>query len=103
MQPPQQTYPQYQQPIPPQQTYSNNSSVAIFHIPSDSTNSLYIDGVPNDTNEREVSRNFFLNQTFSDLFRVSNALDLLRRQHQQDESFSYVLLILKMLCNLLSL
>lgn len=27
----------------------NSSSIALFHIPSDGTNSLYIDGVPNDT------------------------------------------------------
>ena len=32
------------------QYQSNN--ISLFHIPSDATNSLYIDGVPNDTNER---------------------------------------------------
>lgn len=26
-----------------------NTSIALFHIPSDATNSLYVDGVPNDT------------------------------------------------------
>lgn len=48
--PPPQTYNQYQlnnQPIYPQST---TSSIAIFSIPSDGTNSLYVDGVPNDTN-----------------------------------------------------
>ena len=25
-----------------------NTSVALFHIPNDSTNSLYVDGIPND-------------------------------------------------------
>lgn len=38
---------------PPQQ----NTSIALFHIPNDATNSLYVDGVPNDASEREVSRN----------------------------------------------
>jgi hypothetical protein len=38
---------------PPQQ----NTSIALFHIPNDATNSLYIDGIPNDASEREVSRN----------------------------------------------
>lgn len=28
---------------------TSSTSVALFHIPSDSTNSLYVDGVPNDT------------------------------------------------------
>ena len=37
----------------------STTSIALFHIPSDGTNSLYIDGVPNDTTEREVSRNSF--------------------------------------------
>ena len=35
----------------------SQTSIALFHIPSDATNSLYVDGVPNDTTEREVSRN----------------------------------------------
>lgn len=38
---------------PPQQ----NTSIALFHIPNDATNSLYVDGIPNDATEREVSRN----------------------------------------------
>jgi len=25
-----------------------NTSVALFHIPNDATNSLYVDGIPND-------------------------------------------------------
>jgi hypothetical protein len=37
---------------PPQQ----NTSIALFHIPNDATNSLYVDGVPSDASEREVSR-----------------------------------------------
>jgi hypothetical protein len=50
-------------PYPPPTTQpiysqSNSNSIALFHIPSDGTNSLYVDGIPNDTNEREVSRNF---------------------------------------------
>jgi hypothetical protein len=41
--------------FPPQSSniYSNNfnsSSIALFNIPNDATNSLYVDGVPNDTN-----------------------------------------------------
>ena len=41
---------------PPQQS----TSIALFHIPSDATNSLYVDGIPNDASEREVSRTFSL-------------------------------------------
>lgn len=33
-----------------------SQSIALFSITGDATNSLYVDGVPNDTNEREVSR-----------------------------------------------
>jgi hypothetical protein len=40
---------------PPQQ--QQNTSIALFHIPNDATNSLYIDGIPIDASEREVSRN----------------------------------------------
>jgi len=29
-----------------------NTSVALFHIPNDATNSLYVDGIPNDASER---------------------------------------------------
>lgn len=54
-------------PYPPptgQQLYmptnSSSNSIALFHIPTDGTNSLYIDGVPNDTTEREVSRTTLL-------------------------------------------
>ncbi len=49
-------YPQSNQPMyspmqPPQNSNTSaNQQVAIFSIPSDGTNSLYIDGVPNDTN-----------------------------------------------------
>jgi hypothetical protein len=38
----------------------NQTSIALFHIPSDAKNSIYVDGVPNDTTEREVSRNNLL-------------------------------------------
>lgn len=37
-----------------------STSVALFHIPNDATNSLYVDGIPNDASEREVSRNIGL-------------------------------------------
>jgi hypothetical protein len=37
-------------------SFNSQSSIALFTYSSDATNSLYIDGVPNDTNEREVSR-----------------------------------------------
>ena len=55
---------------PPNQVYSgqnlSSNSVALFHVPADATNSLYVDGVPNDTSEREVSRKFMhLNRYFS--------------------------------------
>ena len=60
---------------PPSQVYSSqntSSSVALFHIPSDGTNSLYVDGVPNDTTEREVSRkSIFLNRYFPSISRFS--------------------------------
>ena len=52
---------------PPQQSYHQSSSkhssptsIALFHIPSDAKNSIYVDGIPNDTSEREVNRNFYL-------------------------------------------
>ena len=35
---------------------TQNTSIALFHIPQDATNSLYVDGIPNDASEREVSR-----------------------------------------------
>lgn len=37
-------------------SYAQQSSIALFNIGNDATNSLYVDGVPNDTHEREVSR-----------------------------------------------
>ena len=38
---------------PPQPMYQPQStSIALFHIPNDATNSLYVDGVPNDASER---------------------------------------------------
>lgn len=62
--------------FPPSQLYpQQSSSIALFHIPSDATNSLYVDGVPNDTNDREVSRTFLVSQTYSAPSLVSNASD----------------------------
>lgn len=37
------TYPQFNSNL-------SGQSIALFHLPSDATNSLYVDGVPNDTN-----------------------------------------------------
>jgi hypothetical protein len=34
----------------------NQTSIALFQLPSDAKNSIYVDGVPNDASEREVSR-----------------------------------------------
>lgn len=31
---------------------TSSTSVALFNVPTDATNSLYVDGVPNDTCER---------------------------------------------------
>lgn len=31
---------------------SQSTSIALFHIPQDATNSLYVDGIPNDASER---------------------------------------------------
>lgn len=49
---PTQGYNQYQAPTQQLYPQTNTSSIALFHIPADGTNSLYIDGVPNDTTER---------------------------------------------------
>jgi hypothetical protein len=46
------TFPTHSIYTPPIQ----NTSIALFHIPQDATNSLYVDGIPNDASEREVSR-----------------------------------------------
>lgn len=99
MPPPPQNYSQYQPPPPPQQMYQNNSSVALFHIPSDSTNSLYVDGVPNDTSEREVSRTCLLSQISSVPSRASSASASSRRPLQRAESFSFALSISRTLCS----
>jgi len=51
--------PNYTSQFSSHNTYQSNpqtTSIALFHIPSDATNSLYIDGIPNDATEREVSR-----------------------------------------------
>lgn len=45
---------------PPPMYQPQSTSIALFHIPNDATNSLYIDGIPNDASEREVSRTFQL-------------------------------------------
>ena len=57
---------------PPNQVYSgqstSSSTVALFHVPTDATNSLYVDGVPTDTSEREVSRKIMnLSRYFSSI------------------------------------
>ena len=45
--------PSYPTGYPPQPVYPQNStSIALFHIPNDATNSLYVDGIPNDASER---------------------------------------------------
>ncbi len=48
----------YPPSYPPHSMYqpSQSTSIALFHIPQDATNSLYVDGIPNDASEREVSR-----------------------------------------------
>ena len=46
---PTQSYGQYQAPTQQLYPQSTTNSIALFHIPSDGTNSLYVDGVPNDT------------------------------------------------------
>ena len=51
-----QSYHQTYTPTTMPNTYPPQTSIALFHIPSDATNSLYVDGVPNDASEREVSR-----------------------------------------------
>ena len=72
--PPPQGFNQFTSPPPPQlYPPQQTSSIALFHVPSDATNSLYIDGVPNDTNEREVSRTFLVSQTYFVPSQVSNA------------------------------
>lgn len=38
----------------------SQTSLALFHIPSDAKNSIYVDGVPNDATEREVNRKIML-------------------------------------------
>jgi hypothetical protein len=60
--------PQYQYQQPPQpQPQPQQSTIALFNVGSDATNSLYVDGVPNDTSEREVSRTLL--PFSSDIFR----------------------------------
>lgn len=78
---------------------SNSTSIALFHIPPDGTNSLYVDGVPNDTSEREVSRNCLFSQIFFDHSQGFSAFAWLKRQPPQEDSFSYVLLISRMFCS----
>jgi hypothetical protein len=69
------SFPQHSLYPPPAQ----NTSIALFHIPQDATNSLYVDGVPNDAAEREVSRTILPSQTYSAPTRASNASDSSRR------------------------
>ena len=97
--PPPQNYGQY--PVPAQHLYpqQNMGSIALFNVPSDGTNSLYVDGVPNDTSEREVSRKFIISQISSVLFLVFSAFGSLKRQLQQVGNFSCALLISRMFCS----
>lgn len=62
---------------------ANQTSIALFHIPSDATNSLYIDGIPNDASEREVSRNFSLN------FRYFSAFSRLSMHKVDQENYQH--------------
>jgi len=90
---------------PPQQfsstgvfpTSSSNpgTSIALFHIPKDATNSLYVDGIPNDASEREVSRRYIIIEISFALFQVSNASASSRKALQQVESICCVLLIFR--------
>lgn len=97
--PPPQNYGQYQ--LPAQQLYpqQNMNSIALFNVPSDGTNSLYVDGVPNDTSEREVSRKFIISQISFVLFLVFNAFGSLKRQLQLVGNFSSALLISRTFCS----
>lgn len=67
---------QQQQPMYPP---SQSTSIALFHIPQDATNSLYVDGIPNDASEREVSRKVRFMKTFSAPSLASNASGSSRR------------------------
>lgn len=44
-------YTSYQPKIQQHQSQSQ-TSLALFHIPSDAKNSIYVDGIPNDATER---------------------------------------------------
>eukprot|EP01017_Pseudomicrothorax_dubius_P024687 TRINITY_DN2621_c0_g1_i5.p1 TRINITY_DN2621_c0_g1~~TRINITY_DN2621_c0_g1_i5.p1 ORF type:complete len:366 (-),score=31.15 TRINITY_DN2621_c0_g1_i5:231-1328(-) len=52
--------PQQQQSMQtmPAQLPTSSNSLSLFTIPSNATNSLYVDGVPNDSSEREVAHVF---------------------------------------------
>lgn len=59
---------QYMAPPPAQPFVSQMEKLpALFKVPSDATNCLYIDGIPIDAKEREVARKPPLTKTFSDL------------------------------------
>lgn len=45
-------------PNPNASNNNNTNSIALFKIPSSATNSLYVDGIPFDSNEREVAHIF---------------------------------------------
>jgi len=66
---------------------SQSTSIALFHIPADSTNSLYVDGVPSDATEREVSRNSLIIQISSVLFQGSNACGSFAKLQSQADNF----------------
>lgn len=101
--PPPQNYGQYSVPnLPPNQplySQSGTQSVALFSIPSDGTNSLYIDGVPNDTTEREVSRKCIISQTSSALSPASSVSASSKRQRPPADSFSSASWISRTCCS----
>jgi hypothetical protein len=51
-------YSSYQPKV--QHQSQSQTSLALFHIPSDAKNSIYVDGIPNDATEREVNRKIML-------------------------------------------
>jgi len=79
---------------PPNTTPS--TSIALFHIPQDATNSIYIDGIPNDASEREVSRKRGIIQMFFVPFQVFSKSDSFAKPLWAADSISYASLILKM-------
>ena len=86
-----------------QHPVQNQTSVALFHIPSDAKNSIYVDGIPNDATEREVSRKHFINFQISSVhIQVSNRSVWFESRLRQGESICFVLWISKTISNRLS-